>query len=113
MSGVQFEMNINLGHMLTIGFGIVAFVLAWGKFSARLDMLELRVGTMEKALEKIATALLQIGQNDKALGIMQSEQATMQNTLNLLQQQIEGLRRGEGFIAGPRRGVDGEYSRSA
>lgn len=105
-----FEASINVGHMITIGFGIVAFILAWGKFSARLDMLELRVGTVEKALDKVATALLQIGQNDKALAVLQSEQAALQAMCATMAEQIEGLRRGHGFIqARERAGVDGEY----
>lgn len=113
MSGFQFDMSINFGHMLTIGFGIVAFVMAWGKFSSRLDLIELRVATMEKALDKIATALLQLSVNDKNLAILSSEQASMATQLSVMQQQIEGLRRGEGFIQSPRRGnIDGEYSRT-
>lgn len=110
--GVSFDSSINAGHVITIVFGCIAFIMAWGKFSARLDMLELRVKTVEQALDKVATALLQIGQNDKQLAVLQSEQAAMSSLVAVLQEQIEGLRRGEGYIQARRGNVDGEYSRA-
>lgn len=110
--GVAFDFTINLTTIIGVIVWLVTLAVAWTKFGGRMDMLELRVSNVEKALDKIATAIGLFGSNEKSLIVMQEQITTIQRDLSTLHETVERLRVGEGFIAGPRRGnVQGEYSR--
>ena len=109
---VAFDFTINLTTILGVVVWLVTLAIAWTKFGGRLDLLELRVSNVEKALDKIATALTLFGTNEKTLVLLQEQLSTLQRDLSTLHETVERLRVGEGFISGPRRGnVQGEYSR--
>lgn len=111
-SPVVFDFTVNLTTILGVIVWLITLAIAWTKFGGRMDLLELRVTNVEKALDKIATALTLFGTNEKALVMIQEQISTLQRDQATLHETVERLRVGEGFIAGPRRGsVQGEYSR--
>lgn len=111
-----FEPTISAGNLITISFGtiiwIITLAVAWTKFGGRMDMLEFRVKLVEDTLEKIATVLEKFTANEKEMALLKQEVAALQVEYSTLHSTVEGLRRGEGFIQGPRRGnIDGEHTR--
>lgn len=109
---VSLDLSINLTTIIGIVVWLVTLAIAWTKFGGRIDMLELRVTNIEKALEKIATVLTLQHTNEKTLVVMTEQLAALQKEQSTLHEVVESLRRGEGYITGPRRGnVEGEYTR--
>lgn len=110
--GVTFDLSINLGNVITVLVGVVTLTLAWSKLGGRLTMLEYRVTTIETTLKDISTVLKTFSTNEKELALTKQTLTSHEAQIALLQEAIEGLRRGEGYIIGPRRGnLEGEYSR--
>lgn len=91
----NFDPTITLGTLIQIivffGGGLVAFVRVQGK----LDVLSLRVENLEKSSANIGSILQQV--------------AVQSQRLTGLEDDVRGLRRGEGWIRG-RPGLDGEYT---
>lgn len=107
---VQFDTSINLGNIITIILGVVTLAIAWTKLGGRLDMMEYRVEAIERAMEKIAEAMIKFGNNEKELALLNQQVAAMSTQVATLHTTVEELRRGEGFISGPRRGnIEGEW----
>lgn len=109
---VVFDFTLNLTTIMGIVIWLITLAVAWTKFGGRMDLLELRVSNVEKALDKIADALTKFGLNEKSLILIQEQLSSLQKDHATLHETVERLRVGEGFIAGPRRGnIQGEYSR--
>jgi len=112
VGGPQFDFTINLTTILGIIVWLVTLAIAWSKFGGRIDMLEFRVTNIEKAVEKIATTLVLLQSNEKQIIVMSEHVASIQKEFATLHATVEQLRRGEGYVTGPRRGnIEGEYSR--
>lgn len=108
----QLDMSINLTTIIGVVVWIVTIAVAWSKFSARIDMIEYRVGELEKAMIKIAATLELLAKNDKDLALLKQQLVTLETNYTTLNTRVEGLSRGEGFVQSGRRGnVDGQYSR--
>lgn len=111
---MQLDLSINLTTIVGIIVWLVTLAIAWTKFGGRIDMLELRVSNIEKAMEKIANSLETFQNNEKMLLLMEQQVATVQKQHAALNETVEMLRRGEGWITGPRRhSVEGEYPNPA
>lgn len=109
---MTFDPTINAGNLIVVGLAIIAFIGGWYKFGGRLDMLEYRVKAIEDTLKIIAEAIAKQTANEKQLALVDARVTAMESQIGVLGKEISDLRRGEGFIQGPRRGnVDGEYSR--
>lgn len=109
----QLDLSINLTTIIGIVVWIVTLAIAWSKFGNRIDMLELRVQNVEKAIASIAETLASFNKNETQLALMQQSITAIQAQQATLHETVELMRRGEGFITGPRRGnLQGEYSRS-
>lgn len=107
---LQLDLSINLTTIIGVIVWLVTLAIAWTKFGGRIDMLELRVTNIEKAVEKIAITLETFQNNQKLLILMEQSIATMQKQHQTLHDTVEELRRGQGWISGARRtSVDGEY----
>lgn len=92
---------------------VITITVAWTKFGGRIDMLELRITNVERAIESIATTLAALTKNETSMALMQQSLTSMQKELSTLHETVELMRRGEGFITGPRRGnIEGEWSRA-
>lgn len=89
---------------------IVTLAVAWAKFGGRIDLLDLRMKNMEDTNQLIATTLREFNKNDKELALLRQEHAALQKDFSTLYETVEAMRKGEGFITGPRRGnMEGEY----
>lgn len=111
---VQFDMSINLTTIMGIVVWLITLAVAWTKFGGRMDMLELRIGNVEKAIESIAETLKALNENKTQMALVQQTLTSLQREHSTLYETVESLRRGEGFITGPRRGnIQGEYSRAS
>jgi len=111
-SGVVIDTTINLPVVFGVIVWLVTIIVAWTKFGGRIDIIELRVSHMEKTLETIANTLELFQSNEKTLMTIQLQLASMQKDHSVLYETVEQLRRGDGWITGPRRGnMEGEYKR--
>ena len=111
-ASVAVDLSINLTTIIAIVVWLVTVAVAWAKFGGRLDMLEFRVTRMEEALSRIASVLEKQNMNERQLIIIGEQVATVQKDHATLHEVVEALRRGDGYITGPRRAnLDGEYSR--
>jgi hypothetical protein len=111
--GIVIDTTINLPVVVGVLVWLATIVIAWTKFGGRIDIIELRVSHMEKTLEAIAKTLELFQSNEKTLVTIQLQLATIQSSHATLNSTVEDLRRGEGWITGPRRGnLEGEYKRN-
>lgn len=113
----MFDPTISAGNLITIGFGVVVWgitlTVAWTKFGGRMDMMDFRIGLMEKALEDIAEVLKKFNTSETDIIVLKKELAALQLEYSTLNQTVEDLRRGNGWISSNRRNsVDGEYPKA-
>jgi len=111
------ENTISVGNLITIGSGIILWiitlVLAWSKFDTRMTMLEFRVTLIETTLEKIALILEKFTTSEKENVLLKTEVAALHANYTKLNDTVEELRRGKGWIqTGRYQGVDAEYPRT-
>jgi hypothetical protein len=99
---MTFDPSISTGAILNAIVLLVGFVVAFTRIGGRIDLLSMRMGSLEKAI----TASVD---HDKRITILE-ERATNHGTmLSTAQREISDLRRGEGFITRHRQTIDGEY----
>lgn len=102
----QVDMSVNLTTILGFVVWIITIAIAWTKFGARMDMIEYRVGEVEKAITKIAGVLEVFAKNDKDLALVKQEVSTLQTNFSLMNQTVEDLRRGRAWV---QKDLDREY----
>jgi hypothetical protein len=101
-SEMTFDPSITLGAILNAVVLLVGFVGAFVRIGGRIDLLSLRLGSVEEAVKGS-------GSTEKQLAILNERQTNHATTLATVQRDISDLRHGEGFIAGRRSGIDGEH----
>lgn len=107
-----FEPTINIGNLIMIAMIGAAIVGGWYKFGGRLDLIEFRVKAIEDTLKALSEVMKTIANTDKEIAVLDQRQLAVEGTVATLSKDVADLRRGEGFIQGPRRGnLDGEYTR--
>lgn len=110
--GIVIDTSINLTTIIAVVVWLVTIAIAWTKLGGRMDMLEFRIANIEEAIKKIADVFERQSTNEKQLLVLQEQQATSAREISLMYSTIEQLRKGEGWITGPRRGnLEGEYTR--
>lgn len=109
--GITFDATINIGNILTIVLGLIAFTVAWVKLGGRMDMLEYRVEGVEDTLKLVAAALNKFAGNEADIKLLRVELAAAQKAHATLFETVENLRKGKGWIIDDGRpGINGEYS---
>lgn len=106
---VNFDFTINLTTIIGVVVWLVTLGIAWAKFGGRMDILELRVSSVEKTLDKIADVLVTFQTNEKTLVVIEEQITNLQRQQTLLHDTVEQLRKGDGWITGRRSGIEGEY----
>jgi hypothetical protein len=107
-----FEPTINAGNLIMIAMIAASIIGGWYKFGGRLDIIEYRVKAIEETLKTLSDVLKTIANTDKQMAVLDQRQLAVEGTVSILSKEVSDLRRGEGFIQGPRRSnVDGEYTR--
>ena len=99
---MTFDPTITSGAVLNAIVLLVGFVVAFTRIGGRIDLLAQRLKTVEEALKKLSD-------NDTRVAILEERVTNHGKMIATNQLIIEDLRRGKGFIAGPRQGVNGEY----
>lgn len=99
---MSFDPSITMGAVLNAAVLLVGFVVAFTRIGGRIDLLSLRLGAVEEAI-KAARAV------DSRIATVEERLTNHVSMLTTAQRDISDLRRGEGFIAGHRKSVDGEY----
>ena len=101
---MTFDWSITLGAVLNAGVLLVGFVVAFTRIGGRIDLLALRLGAVEEAVNSARKTDSRIATIEERL----SNHVTM---LTTAQRDISDLRRGDGFIRNhSRTGIDGQYS---
>ncbi len=99
---MTFDPSITLGAVLNAVVLLVGFVVAFTRIGGRIDLLAQRLASVEKKLDTAAD-------HDKRVSILEERVTNHVQMLTTTQRDISDMRRGEGFITGHRKGVDGEY----
>lgn len=100
---MTFDPSITLGAIINAAVLLVGFVVAFTRIGGRIDLLAQRLEAVEKKIDTAAD-------HDKRVSILEERVTNHVTMLTTAQRDISDLRRGEGFIAGHRKSVDGEYS---
>jgi hypothetical protein len=109
---MTFDPTINAGNLIVVALALIGLIAGWYKFGGRLDMIEYRVKAIEDTLKMIATAIEKQNANEKQLALVDARVIAVESHMGVIAKELSDLRRGEGFIQGPRRAnIDGEYSR--
>ncbi len=99
---MTFDPSITLGAVLNACVLLVGFVVAFTRIGGRIDLLSLRLGSVEEALKNSKGV-------DSRIATVEERLTNHVSMLTTAQRDISDLRRGEGFIKGHRAGIDGEY----
>lgn len=131
---MTFDWSLNLSAVFNAVFLLIGLVGTFHRIGSRVDLLALRIKTLEEAVREnrdIDTRLTTIEErvtnhvamivrdqkensefriaSSKELSEAHSEIASIRSAIEGIRADLSGLRRGEGWIAGPRKTVDGEY----
>jgi len=99
---MTFDPSITLGAIINALVLLVGFVGAFVRIGGRIDLLAQRLEAVEKKIDTSAD-------HDKRVSILEERVTNHVKMLTTAQRDISDLRRGEGFITGHRKSVDGEY----
>ncbi len=94
--------TLSFGAILNAAVLLVGFVVAFTRIGGRIDLLTLRMASVEKSREAKSDF-------DKRISTLEERVTNHVTMLTTAQRDISDMRRGEGFVAGSRRGIDGEY----
>ena len=99
---MTFDSTISLGAILNAAVLFIGLVGAFFRIGGRLDILSLRLGTLESAI----TAA---DDHDNRLATIEERVTNHGKTLTTIQRDISDLRHGDGFITRNRQSINGEY----
>jgi len=99
---MTFDPSVTLGAVLNAAVLLIGFVGAFVRIGGRIDLLTLRIEEMEKKIDSASD-------HDRRVSILEERVTNHVQMLTVAQRDISDLRRGEGFIQGHRKSVDGEY----
>lgn len=100
---MTFDPTITSGAILNAVVLLVGFVVAFTRIGGRIDLLAQRLGSVEAAIKDARDF-------ENRLSINEERITNHGRSITTVQQDVSDLRRGQGFITGHRKGVDGEYS---
>lgn len=98
----MFDPTITLGAIINAVVLLIGFVVAFTRIGGRIDLLSLRMASVEEAVKGSHS----VGSQIAVLEVRQTNHAT---NLATLQREVSDLRRGKGYIKDQREGIDGEY----
>lgn len=100
---MTFDPTITSGAILNAVVLLVGFVVAFTRIGGRIDLLAQRLGAVEAAIKDARDF-------ENRLSINEERITNHGRSITTVQQDVSDLRRGQGFITGHRKGIDGEYS---
>lgn len=95
--GVQMilDMTITLGALLNAFVLLIGFVIAFTRIGGRIDLLAQRLGAVEDTLKGRADA-------SERMAVIETRQATHGQMIASIQTEVTDMKRGRGFVIGPR-----------
>jgi hypothetical protein len=108
---LTFDTTVNVPSVIGLMVFIGGIIGGWYKFGGRLSMLEYRVEAIENTLRILSETLKSIAETDKKIALIDQRQLALEKSHSTLEEAVEGLRKGEGYITMRRANLDGEYSR--
>lgn len=90
-SGISLDLEIGIGNIITWGLMIAGGLVWLAKRHSSLESLEKKMGVMQDELHEITRTLAKLGQHEIQF-------TNMQRQINRLQDEIDMLRKGEGFV---------------
>lgn len=99
---MTFDPTITSGAILNAVVLLVGFVVAFTRIGGRIDLLAQRLGAVEAAIKDARDF-------ENRLSINEERITNHGRSITTVQQDVSDLRRGQGFITGHRKSVDGEY----
>jgi hypothetical protein len=95
--GVQMvlDLSVSLGALLNAAAIVVGFAIAFTRIGGRIDLLAQRLGSVEDTLK---------ADRDKSerIAVIETLQATHAQMIASAQTEITDMKRGRGFVIGPR-----------
>ena len=107
---MTFDPTLSFGAILNAAVLLVGFVVAFTRIGGRIDLLAQRFDAFKEKFSEIEKKIDQSSDHDKRVAILEERVTNHVRMLTTAQRDISDLRRGEGFITGHRKSVDGEYS---
>lgn len=89
------DMTVSLGSMLNAAALLIGFVVAFTKINGRIDLLAQRLGSVEETLKASRAAA-------ERMAVMETMQGTHGQMIAVIQADIADMKRGRGFVIGPR-----------
>ena len=87
-------------------FNLVAYVvtitIAFTKLGGRMDVIVTRLTSVEVDVRNL-------GATDRRISVIEERQNSHAKMITNMQEDIQSLRKGEGYIRGHRSSIDGEY----
>lgn len=99
---MTFDPTISWGAILNASVLLAGFIIAFTRIGGRIDLLALRLKAVEEAIKDQSD-------NNTRISILEERVTNHGKLIATAQQDISDMRRGAGFISGPRQGVDGAY----
>jgi len=101
--GMNFDPTITFGAVINALVLLIGFTIAFTKIGGRIDLLALRIDSMEKSIESSRDF-------DKRIAIIEERQTNHARMIVNCQSDISELRHGRGFVQDRSQGgLDGEY----
>jgi hypothetical protein len=97
-----FDATISMGSIVNAVALLVGFVVAFTRIGGRLDLLSMRLASVEDAIKKSSD-------QDKRITTLEERLTNQISMLTTVTRDLSSMRRGEGFITGHRQGTDGEH----
>ena len=99
---MTFDPSISFGALLNAAVLLVGFVVAFTRIGGRIDLLAQRLKAVEDTLKDTRDF-------EKRLTINEERITNHGRSITTIQEDVSDLRRGEGFITGHRKSVEGQY----
>lgn len=99
---MTFDPTISWGAILNALVLLAGFIAAFTRIGGRIDLLALRLKAVEDAIKEQSN-------NNTRISILEERVTNHGKMIATNQAIIEDLRKGNGFVTGPRQGVDGAY----
>ncbi len=99
---MTFDPTITLSGAMIFASNIAIGLIFLIRMEGKLNVLTVRITSLESAIDSLA-------HTDRRIGVLEERLSNHVKMLTTAQQDISDLRRGNGFISGPRGSVDGRY----
>lgn len=106
---MTFDPTITVGALLIIVSQIGSMFWFVARMDKRIDLLSLNVENLAKRVDAQGDSIKEYTKIGERFAVLEGRVSNNGSMMTTIQRDISDLRRGDGFIQGHRRSVDGEY----